>query len=63
MDCSGQYPVAWMLIEKTPATLNLIDEYLKEGVLNFHLVSDQPSNLENILAFNENCHEQSIFTK
>jgi hypothetical protein len=61
MDFSGQFHAAWMLIEKTPATLNLIDEYVK-GVSNFHFVSDEPSNLENIPAFRENRHDQSILS-
>jgi hypothetical protein len=47
-----------MLIEKTPDTLN---EYLM-GVSNFHLVSDEPSNLENIPVFKENRHDQSILS-
>lgn len=47
MDVSSQYNAAWMLMEKTPAILKQLDDYL-EGVSDFHFVSDIASNHENI---------------
>jgi hypothetical protein len=61
MDFTGQYNAAWMLMEKTPAIVHLIEDYLK-GVSDFHFVSDEESNLENIPAFLENRHDQSILS-
>jgi hypothetical protein len=61
LDLSGQYNPAWFMLEKTPATIQFIDDYV-EGVSDFHLVSDEPSQLPNIPGFIENRHDQSIFS-
>lgn len=41
-DGTGQYCANWMMIKKTPATVEFIKGWV-DGVSDYHLVSDEPS--------------------
>jgi hypothetical protein len=58
---TGQLISGVYILRKCQHTIELIDRWY-EGACNYHLSDDSPSSIPNAASFNENRHDQSLFS-
>eukprot|EP00934_Nitzschia_sp_Nitz4_P002322 Nitzschia sp. Nitz4//scaffold51_size120721//91338//92855//NITZ4_003741-RA/size120721-snap-gene-0.43-mRNA-1//-1//CDS//3329553904//2322//frame0 len=60
-DYSKQYAGGWMVVQKTPGTIQFLQQW-QTFKSDYHLLNDEPSVLPNLPGFKYNLHDQSILS-
>jgi hypothetical protein len=60
-DDSRQYAGGWLVVRKTPGTMQFLQEW-QEGLTKYELLNDSPSVLPNVPGFDYHLHDQSLLS-
>ncbi len=59
---SPQFWAGCFFIKKTDVSIEFLDQWLSIFEKNFHLIDDSPSIKKNLVGFEENRHDQSVYS-